>query len=125
MNTIRRRFSLRKAPSEEVQTPPPAPACASDSKLSKDPITVAQAQALQCADALQELYLLAAPHLPPTSPLHERAKMARDLLLAQADLSINNYPELVQSWARLPAPPSSSEEKEPEKKKEKRAYFLG
>lgn len=125
MEKFRRRFSLRKPPEEVSQTPSPAPARAGDSALSKDPITVEQADALQCADALQEIYLVAAPLLAPTSPLHQRTERARQLILAHADLSISNYPELVRPWVRLPAPQTPGEPEQSEKKKEKRPYFLG
>lgn len=124
--------SLRRSPDDPApvpvaQTPLPAPAQSRSppptSPLSKDPITVEQVEALQCADALQEIYLLAARTIPPTSPLHLRAEKARALILTHAGLSPGCYPELVRPWTGLPDPEAPAVQ--PEKKKEKRAYFLG
>lgn len=124
MEKFRNRLNLRKRP-EEVQTPSPAPARAGETPLSKDPITVEQADALQCADALQEIYLVAAPSLPPTSPLHQKAERARRFILAYANLSPNTYPELVRPWVRISPPAPTPSEESGEKKKEKRPFFMG
>lgn len=112
-------------PSSTVQTP--APACTTDDPLGKDQITVAQAEALQCADALQEIYLLAAPGLSPASPLHRRAQMARDIVLAHAGLNAATHPELVRPWAALPPPDSKTSQTSPttEPKKKIIPYFMG
>ena len=106
---------------------PPAPACTTDDPLGKDQITVAQAEALQCADALQEIYLLAAPALSPASPLHRRAQMARDIVLAHASLNATTHPELVRPWATLPPPPSQTPQTPPtpEPKKKTVPFFMG